>query len=310
MEAKKHMGDHEKWSYNLAHAVLIYLVSLLLTLPAFMIIYPLVPELILPISGGIKVDHLLTFVVLVGIFIIVVRRLQLWVYGSLLVVMVGITVTSLVGEYGFVDLYRDYAAFIQDLYEQGSEANMAKGRLADFKDASLLRDAIQPMDPDVRNFAVKAATKNFEGFAADEQEQTLIQSLSIFKEINSRWKYVADPKGQEYIATAAESIEHLSGDCDDHAVLMAASILAIGGDVRLIRTKAHIYPELYVGDLRRMQRVEYLIRSKFFKEHLTNEPLFHHVDDNGDIWLNLDYTRKYPGGEIMDEEIIGIISDI
>jgi hypothetical protein len=168
---------------------------------------------------------------------------------------------------------------------------------------------MDPMNADVRNYAVSAATKNFDGIATDEKEQVLIQSFSVFKEINSKWKYVADPKGQEYIATAAESLEHFSGDCDDHAVLMAAAIKAIGGEVRLIRTRAHIYPELFVGDNQRMQRVEYLIRNKLFKGTVGDQPLFHHTDDDGGIWLNLDYTRKYPGGEIMDEQIIGIIQD-
>ncbi len=299
---------HERWSYGLAHAVLIYLVALLLAIPAFMITYPLVPELLLPIGNGVKVDHLLTFVAWVGIFVIVVRKLQFWVYSSLVVLMVMVTVTGLTGKYGFVDLYHDYASFVQSLYQRSHNGTMASDKLASFQDANKLREAMDVMHPTVRNFAVKAATKNFAGVAQSEDEQILVQALSIFKEINSNWKYVADPLGAEYIAAASESVEHFSGDCDDHAVLMASSIRAVGAEVRLIRTKAHIYPELLIGDAEVMDRMADLIRNKLFVQTAAGATLFHHTDTDGSIWLNLDYTKKYPGGELMDEQIVGILN--
>jgi hypothetical protein len=59
--------------------------------------------------------------------------------------------------------------------------------------------------------------------------RTLIQCFAVFKEINSRWNYVSDPKDGDYIATASESLSYFSGDCDDHSILMAASVRAIGG---------------------------------------------------------------------------------
>jgi hypothetical protein len=33
--------------------------------------------------------------------------------------------------------------------------------------------------------------------------RTLIQCFAVFKEINSRWNYVSDPKDGDYIATAS-----------------------------------------------------------------------------------------------------------
>jgi len=39
------------------------LVALLLAVPLFLILYPFVPELVLPIGKGFRVDHLLTFTV-------------------------------------------------------------------------------------------------------------------------------------------------------------------------------------------------------------------------------------------------------
>jgi hypothetical protein len=36
--------------------------------------------------------------------------------------------------------------------------------------------------------------------------------------------------------------------------------------------------------------------------------LHYHVDERGQIWMNLDYT-PYPGGPFMSEEILGIDVD-
>ena len=36
-------------------------------------------------------------------------------------------------------------------------------------------------------------------------------------------------------------------------------------------------------------------------------PLYHHTDADGQHWINLDYTRNYPGGELMNEEIVGVL---
>ena len=76
----------------------------------------------------------------------------------------------------------------------------------------------------------------------------MIQCFAVFKEINTRWNYVNDPKGQEYIAYASESLQHFSGDCDDHAILMTACIKAIGGTARIIHTGGHLYPEMLIGN--------------------------------------------------------------
>jgi hypothetical protein len=38
--------------------------------------------------------------------------------------------------------------------------------------------------------------------------RTLIQCFAVFKEINSRWNYVSDPKDGDYIATASESLSY------------------------------------------------------------------------------------------------------
>lgn len=59
--------------------------------------------------------------------------------------------------------------------------------------------------------------------------------------------YVYDPINREYIAKASESVHHLRGDCEDHAIFMAVCLKAIGCDVRIILSIKHAYPEMKVA---------------------------------------------------------------
>ena len=306
-ERVKAHTDEDDQAYDLAHAVVIYLVALLLTLPLFIILYPFVPEITLPIGEGWRVDHLLTFGALLVAFIVLVRRFQMVVYLILIIGLVALTITSLTGTYGFRDLYRDYAMVLHSLRDTTVNVPMTARQLKPFQNAEELRAAVDFKEPDVRNAAVQMATAYFDDVAQDGDEHTLVQSFSVFKWINSKWRYVSDPADDEYFAKASESMTLLAGDCDDHAVLMAASIKAIGGRVRLVRTTGHIYPELMVGDQKDLERAAYLIRKLLFTVEVGDEPLFHHTDADGQHWINLDYTRNYPGGPLMNERIVGIL---
>jgi len=291
---------------GLAHGVVLYVVALLLALPLFLMIYPFVPVIVLPVSGGVRVDQLLAFAIVLAAMVILVRRFQLAVFGLLVVGVAAITVTGLSGGYGFRDLYRDYGVFLHSLKESTHALPVARG-LRPFADADLLQARVDNESPQLRGFAVKAATAHFNALAQEQADPTLIQCFSVFKEVNSRWRYVNDVAGGEYFAKASESATLLAGDCDDHAVLMAACIKAIGGRARLVRTTGHIYPELYVGDAKGMERAAWLIRTRLFPDVAAHAPLYYHTDESGQRWINMDYTRAYPGGEVMEEEIVGTL---
>lgn len=287
--------------------MVIYLVSLLATLPLFIMLYPFVPELVIPVSGGIKLDHILTFTLLLGAMLVLVQRFQVVVYTTLIMGLLAITVTTLLGSWGIGDAYRSYADMLATLRISTEQVPMAANRNRPFRDADKLRDLVVGNDPVVRKVAVRMATANFADVPIGADEFTLVQSFSIFKEVNSKWKYVSDVKGAEYFAPPSESIELMAGDCDDHAVLMAALIKSIGGQVRLVRTEGHVYPELRVGDDQRLERAAFLIRKVLFVKEVGEAPLYHHTDADGIHWINMDYTRNYPGGELMNERIIGIL---
>jgi hypothetical protein len=136
----------------------------------------------------------------------------------------------------------------------------------------------------------------------------MIQCFAVFKEIRNHWNYVNDPKGTEYIASASESLQHFSGDCDDHAILMAACIKAIGGTPRIIHTGGHLYPEMLIGQKKDLETAIYLIKEELFIQESYNQQIHYHIDERGQIWLNLDYTATYPGGKFMSEEILGALT--
>lgn len=308
MEARREVRkDPADKGQGFAHGVIIYLVALILTLPLFILVYPHLPRWVLPVGHGWRFDHLIALVLILVAFIILVRRFQLAVYTLLVVGLGSLTVTSITGRYGFRDVYRDYAQFLGSLRQNTEPLPMMLQGEGPFQGAEEVQAHIDYRSPAVRAFAVRAATSWFTDADIRPDEATLVQCFSVFKVINSSWKYVSDVKGGEYFATASESADLLAGDCDDHAILMAACLKAIGGEVRLVRTTGHIYPELKVGDAKAMDRAAILIREELFPRTARHATLFYHTDAHGDRWINLDYTRAYPGGEVMDELIRGIL---
>lgn len=289
------------------HLLILYTVALLLALPIFIILYPFVPSITLPIGGGVRVDHVLTFVVVLAAFLVLVKRFQLMVYAVLIVGLCALAITGLAGGYGFGDLFDDYAVLLHSLRKHTIQLPSTSPSEVPFAEADRIRAVVDDHEPVVRNFAVMAATTHFGEVEAGVDETTFVQCLSVFKTINGRWRYVSDVKGGEYFAKASESVGLMAGDCDDHAVLMAACIKSIGGEVRLVRTRGHLYPELKIGDGKQMERAAYLIRRVLFPREVGDAPLYHHTDADGTRWINMDYTRSYPGGDLLEEEILGII---
>ena len=45
-----------------------------------------------------------------------------------------------------------------------------------------------------------------------------------------------------------------------------------------------------------------------FTKESANKPIHYHIDERGNVWLNLDYTAKYPGGPFMKEAILSALT--
>jgi len=215
---------------------------------------------------------------------------------------------SAFGSYGFNSVYEDYRSMVYTMADDPNPQDIIISKLLPFPNKAKIIDAVEYSNPAVRNFALMATTKHFRNIKGYKDQRLRIQCFAVFKEIRNNWNYVNDPKNSEYIATAGESVQHLSGDCDDHAILMSAAIRAIGGTPRIIHTGGHLYPEMLIGTKADLETANYLIKEVLFRDESRGKEIHYHIDERGQVWLNLDYTASYPGGPFMSEEILGALT--
>ena len=284
--------------------IIIMVLSLLITIPVFIILH----QNLIDLKWSFNLDRIFIFLFVfaaIFFFLMLLRTIILICIALYLLVLFYGTV---IGNYGFNEIYEDYNSMIYTMSDNPFPQDIIVAKLLPFPNKSKIINAIEYQDPKVRNFAIMAANEHFKGIKGYSDYRTTVQCFAVFKEINSRWNYVNDPKEGDYIATATESMAYFSGDCDDHSILMAAAIRSIGGTPRLIHTKGHIYPEILIGSLIDLEKVNYLIKNVLFVKESKGKIIHYHIDERGQVWMNLDYTAKYPGGPFMYEEILGALT--
>lgn len=284
--------------------IILILISLLLTIPSFIIAH----HNFVNLNLSLHLDRIFLFILIFSSFLFILYKLRritlLSVFGYLILLIYG----TVFGGYGFKTVFGEYNSMLYSMYNNPYPQDIILKKLLPFPNKSKIENGVDFNNPKVRNFAIMATSKYFKKIEGYENYRTIIQSFAIFKEINSNWNYVHDPKNQDYIASASESVKYLSGDCDDHSILMAACIRSIGGTPRLVHTDGHIYPEILIGNQTDLETINFLIKNELFSLESKNQLIHYHIDERNQIWLNLDYTAKYPGGPFMSEEILGILN--
>jgi hypothetical protein len=122
------------------------------------------------------------------------------------------------------------------------------------------------------------------------------QICDIFDFCYMNWSYVNDPISRDYYAKASETLRNgLNGDCDDFAILLCSMILSIGGEARINfasdATSGHAFTEVNIGQTNQSEVQHYL------SARYNNAQMWHRKDNQGNVWLNLDWQAQYPGGE-------------
>jgi len=292
-------------SSSLLTNVLVGILSFFLAFPLFILVYYRLPDLEWPYHT----DKILIFFVIAVLLLLLVRSYKFIIITAVVATIGWLWYGTVTGKYGFNELYKDGRAMLSGFKNDPKRDGFVyTGSRALGTDREIV-SAIDYRNPLVRDFAVGAANESF----ARQQEgtkmryRTLIQCFAVFKKINENWNYVSDPQDEEYIAKASESVKLLAGDCDDHSILMAAAIKAIGGTPRLVYTNGHIYPELLIGSKRDLEHMGKLIHEKLFPEESRGRTIHYHKDEEGKIWINLDYTAAYPGGKFIGNEVIECI---
>lgn len=287
-----------------AGETILNVLSYLIALPFFLILHKTIPDFEWPFHADRILLFLVSIVIVRLVFISLKEIILIGFVGAILYLLYG----TLWGNYGFSNVYSDYKHLVYTFASDPRPVDVFISDLKAFPHRKKIVEATDYNNPEVRNFAVEAANKHFKDVPKKPEYRTLMHCFSVFKEINSRWNYVNDPKGTDYFAKASESLKHFSGDCDDHSILMVSAIRAVGGTPRLVSTTNHIYPEILIGNKSDMEAANYLIKAKLFEKETKGKNLNYHVDAKGNIWLNLDYTEKYPGGEYMYSEILGTMT--
>jgi hypothetical protein len=276
----------------------------LIAIPLFIIIHQNLKDPNWPFH----LDRILIAATLLTVIQLILRYLKTVLIVCIALYLLALIYGSLFGKYGFNAVFEDYRSMVYTMADDPNPQDIIVSKLLPFPNKSKIIDAVDYNNPKVRNFAAMATTKYFKNVKGYKKERNMIQCFAVFKEIRNRWNYLDDPKGHEYIAYASESIQHFSGDCDDHAILMAASIRAIGGTPRIIHTGGHLYPEMLVGTKANLETANYLIKEVLFPEESRGKEVHYHIDERGQVWLNLDYTATFPGGPFMSEEILGALT--
>lgn len=284
--------------------VIIFVLNILIAIPLFIILH----QNIIDANWYFQLDRILLFGLILVIIQLILRLMRTVIIFCIALYILALLFGSLFDQYGFNSVYEDYRYMVYSMSENPNPQDIIISKLLPFPNKSKILTAIEFENPKVRNFAIMATSKHFKGIKGYADYRTIIQSFAVFKEINSRWNYVNDPKGREYIARATESLLYFSGDCDDHAILMVACVKAIGGTPRLIHTGGHIYPEILIGNKNDLETINYLIKKVMFVSESKGKTIHYHIDERGQVWLNLDYTASYPGGPFMREEILGALT--
>jgi hypothetical protein len=284
--------------------VIIFVLNILIAIPVFIILHQ---NLINP-NWPLNIDRVVLFIIMIVVIQVLLRFMRTIILFCIILYFLVLIYGSTIGNYGFNSVFEDYNSIMYTMSDNPYPQDIIIAKLLPFPSKTKIINAIEYQNPKIRNFAIMATSKHFKDVRGYSDYRTIIQCFAVFKEINNRWNYVSDPKGGDYIATATESLMYFSGDCDDHSILMAASIKAIGGVPRLIHTKGHIYPEILIGSVTDLEKVNFLIKNVLFVNESREKRLFYHVDERGQIWMNLDYTARYPGGPFLSEEILGALT--
>ncbi len=169
-------------------------------------------------------------------------------------------------------------------FENLAEEREVEYEKSDYDDFNKLNELVNPRGSGVREKALQIASQ-YSG------EYNVYQLCALFDWVRDEIGYVSDTQGTDYWSPPDETLVAEAGDCEDHAILLASMIEAIGGATRIILTENHAFASVYIGDESHASKVMETIEN-YYGEEL---PFVRWID-NGERWLVLESTGGlYPG---------------
>jgi hypothetical protein len=119
-----------------------------------------------------------------------------------------------------------------------------------------------------------------------------LQIAQAYEWVYSNIKYAEDSDG-DYWQSTTETLSLGEGDCEDHAILMASIIGALGGNARVNVISEHAFPTVYVGN-----DSSYLVPLRTsLNSYYGTEFQICFLQDSLGFWLVVDTTGfPYAGG--------------
>ncbi|HRI21921.1 MAG TPA: transglutaminase family protein [Panacibacter sp.] len=293
-----------KKHYSTTQEIIAQIAGIIFIIPLAPFICRFIPPVF---AGSFNIDLIISVVVS-----IVIVRLMLWLIKPMILPAVLLVFGLLAynqannNQYTFQNVASDYKTLVSQYWlmrEQKQTDQLSFNphlfENVEERTSRLVIEKVQYKDSIVRNFSVKHSLENFDNYHYKYGE--LARYFSLFKYINSNFKYVPDAKRDEYYATPQETILNgFGGDCDDHSILMAACLMSIGAKCRLIIIEGHMYPEIYAGNKKEFDIMQQAI-IQFFGDFGIDRIYFH--ENDGEYWVNLDYSADYPGGPYMNDNV-------
>jgi hypothetical protein len=297
-----------KKHYVTTQEILAHIAGFLFIIPAAPFICRFIPPVLIS-------DWNFDLVIAILVAVIIVR-LMLWlvkpmILPALLFVCGLLLYNQYNSRYTFSNVVNDYKTLVNQNWvvreqKQTDELSFNPHLFEDVgeKTSRLVKAKMQFTDSVVRNFSVRHSLQYFDEYNLKYHE--LVRYFSLFKYINSNFKYVPDTRRDEYYATPRETILNgLGGDCDDHSILMTSCLMSIGATCRLVIIEGHMYPEIYAGDKKDFDVMQQAIIQFFGDEKI--DRIYYH-ENNGQYWLNLDYTAHRPGGPYLNDDVKLVIN--
>jgi hypothetical protein len=75
---------------------------------------------------------------------------------------------------------------------------------------------------------------------------TILQVAETYEWVRAHIEYREEPFGQDYWQTANETLTWGTGDCEDHAILVASIIGELGGQARVNIIEGHAFPTVFL----------------------------------------------------------------
>ncbi len=301
------MEELKKHKHWIAWDFTLNLLGLLTILPLAPLINRVIPPILI---GGWNADLVVAIILS---FLLV--RFIFWVFKpliipSFLMVCIVLTFNLLTNSYNLRSMVNDYKKLVVHNWNnkdrKEKDLYLVKPSLFDSevdKAVKGLKSKINYKDSLVRNFAVRHSLDYFDEYY--NKYGATVRLLSLFRHINKNFKYVSDAQRDEYYATPRETIENkLGGDCDDHTILMISTMKSIGAKCRMVLTVDHVYPELHCGSKDSFLIMQNAIVNLFADQNFTG---LYYREENGQYWINLDYSARHPGGPYADNKAYAVV---